>query len=107
MRDLLAGLWALDPWALAGYLAIMCGLGGLLVYSIIMELVDRAADRRHRKVSDARRIRRGAQQPAATVARMAQPAPHHGGTVARHRIEPEEAQRLRDKWRSAEQYDRR
>jgi len=87
MRDLLSGLWALDPYALAGYLAIMCGFGGLLVYSIIMELVDRAALRRHRKVSDARRIRRGAQQPAATVARMAQPAPHHRGTVARDRAE--------------------
>ena len=107
MRELLADFWALDPYALAAYLAIMCGLGGLLVYCIIMELLDSAAEKRQRRHSDARRIRHGAQQPAATVARMAQPAPHHRGTVARHRIEPEEAQRLRDKWRSAEQYDRR
>jgi len=86
MRELLSGLWALDPYALAAYAAIMCGLGGLLAYCILMELLDSAAEKRHRKVSDARRIRHGAQQPAATVARMAQPPVNPVGPVARDSI---------------------
>jgi len=86
MRELLSGLWALDPYALAAYAAIMCGLGGLLAYCILMELLDSAAEKRHRKVSDARRMRRGAQQPAATVARMAQPTMAPVGPVARDSV---------------------
>jgi len=71
MRELLSGLWALDPYALAAYAAIMCGLGGLLAYCILMELLDSAAEKRQRRHSDARTVRHFHRQSAAAVARAA------------------------------------